>query len=209
MVRVKICGITCLVDAVRAAEAGAHALGFVFYRQSPRWVPLSTASRICASLPPFISKVGVFVNATEKEILRVIEECGLDVVQLHGEEPPAFCRRFPTRVIKAFRIRDADDLRTLARYRADGYLLDTFLERARGGTGRTFNWSLAIEAKRRGRRIILAGGLTPGNVAEAIRKVHPFGVDVSSGVETSPGRKSPAKIIAFLKACGIQQDVRP
>lgn len=201
MVRVKICGITGLRDAACAADAGAHALGFVFYRQSPRWIPLPTAARIGASLPPFISKVGVFVNAPEREILRAIRECHLDAIQLHGEEPPAFCARFPVRVIKAFRLRERKDLRLLERYQVDAYLLDTFTPDAHGGTGCAFDWDLAVRTNQDGRRIILAGGLTPANVAQAIRRVHPYAVDVSSGVEQSPGRKSHARIIAFLKKC--------
>jgi phosphoribosylanthranilate isomerase len=200
MVRVKICGITRLADALCAAEAGAHALGFVFYPRSPRYIPLAAASRISASLPPFISKVGVFVNAGKREILKAITQCDLDVVQLHGDESPSFCRRFPSRVVKAFRLRGPEDLRALDGYRVDAYLLDAFQAGERGGTGQMFDWSLARQAQKGNRRIILAGGLTPGNVAEAIRRVHPFAVDVSSGVEKSPGRKDHRKIVAFLKA---------
>jgi len=201
MVRVKICGITNTEDATSVVEAGVHALGFVFYEKSPRFVPLKIAANICAFLPPFISKVGVFVNELEYTIEKAVAECGLDTLQFHGDEPPGFCQKFPPKAIKAFHLRGRDDLRLMMDYDVDAWLLDARHDDARGGTGKTFDWNLAVEAGRMGRPIILSGGLTAENVSEAVRKVQPFAVDVSSGVEKSPGRKDPARIQAFIQAC--------
>ena len=221
MIRVKICGITNAEDAACAVEAGAHALGFVFYEKSSRHVLLKTAANICASLPPFVSKVGVFVNELERTIEKAAAECGLDTLQFHGDEPPVFCQKFLPKVVKAFRLRSRDDLRALSDYDVDAWLLDAYSppshpskggfalnqgdssrsEEGWGGTGKRCDWDLAVEAGKLGRPIILSGGLAPDNVAEAIRKVRPFGVDVSSGVEKSPGQKDPVKIHAFLQAC--------
>ncbi|MBI4028207.1 MAG: phosphoribosylanthranilate isomerase [Verrucomicrobia bacterium] len=201
MTRVKICGITRAEDAECAVEAGAHALGFVFYAKSPRNVALKTAAGICAALPPLVARIGVFVNATEGVIEKAVAECGLDTLQFHGDEPPGFCRKFSAKTIKAFRLRQIEDLLPMAAYDVDAWLLDAHSEDARGGTGKTFDWRLATEAKKKGRPIILSGGLTPDNVAEAIRQVAPYGVDVSSGVEKAPGIKDHARIRAFLQAC--------
>jgi phosphoribosylanthranilate isomerase len=220
--RVKICGITRLPDALAAVEAGADALGFMFYERSPRYVRAAAAAQIIRELPPRVTRVGVFVNATEEEVRRTAAECGLDALQFHGEESPEFCARFggevsadvlrtlsraadgglgPVfRVIKAFRIRDADSLDALPAYRCGAWLLDSYVPGQPGGTGSTFNWDLAIEAGRAGRPVILAGGLVPENVAEAVRRVRPYGVDVSSGVESAPGRKDPARVRAFVQA---------
>ena len=201
MIRVKICGITNAEDAACAVEAGAHALGFVFYEKSSRHVLMKTVANLCASLPPFVSKVGVFVNELERTIEKAVAECGLDTLQFHGDEPPVFCQKFLPKVVKAFRLRSRDDLRALSDYDVDAWLLDAYSGESRGGTGQSFDWNLAVEAGKLGRPIILSGGLTPDNVTEAIRKVRPFGVDVSSGVEKSPGQKDPVKIHAFLQAC--------
>lgn len=201
MTRVKICGITNQDDALCAAETGAHALGFVFYSKSPRNIKLRIAAKICQALPPFISKVGVFVNESEATIQKIVRECGLSAIQLHGDESPAFCQKFDLPVIKAFQIRSIKDMAQLSKYQVNGHLLDTYSEKMRGGTGAVFDWNLAVKAKRFGRRIILSGGLTPQNVVQAIRKVQPFAMDVSSGVEKSPGKKDPAKIKSFLRAC--------
>ncbi len=203
MVRIKICGITHLDDAWSAIEAGAHALGFIFYEKSPRYVSLRIASNICTALPPFISRVGVFVNELEYVIEKAIAECGLDTLQFHGDEPPGFCQKFTPKAIKAFRIKDSGDLRQMADYDVDAWLLDTYSPQASGGTGETFDWKLALKARKMGRPIILSGGLTPKNVADAIKVVEPYGVDVSSGVELSPGKKDTAKIKAFCKACRL------
>ena len=196
--RVKICGITNLADAQVAVEAGADALGFVFYEKSPRFISMETAAEISKQLPPFILRVGVFVNAPKEDIVRAIGECGLSLLQFHGDEPPEFCTQFGLMSMKAFRIRDAGSLKELPKYKTDAWLLDAYSSDTLGGTGEKFNWDLAMEAQKPGRPVFLAGGLTPENVAEAIRKVRPFGVDVSSGVESSPGKRITRKCARSL-----------
>jgi phosphoribosylanthranilate isomerase len=198
--RVKICGITNLADGQAAVEAGADALGFNFCEKSPRFVPLKTAAEISKHLPPFVLRVGVFVNAPEDFVLRAIGECGLTMLQFHGDEPPEFCTQFGLMNMKAFRIRDVESLKKIPEYQTDAYLLDAFSSTTPGGTGEKFNWDLAVEAQKFGKPIFLAGGLTPENVAGAVRKVQLFGVDVSSGVEISPGKKDQAKMKAFIQA---------
>jgi phosphoribosylanthranilate isomerase len=200
-IRVKICGITNLDDARSAVEAGVHALGFVFYEKSPRFISIQEASNICAALPPFISRVGVFVNELEYTIEKTIAECGLDTLQFHGDEPPGFCQKFTPKAIKAFNMKTKEDLKLLQEYDVDAWLLDAHSDSARGGTGQTFNWNLAVEANKLGAPIILSGGLNPQNVQEAIRTVQPYAVDASSGLEVSPGKKDPQKVAAFLQAC--------
>ena len=197
-VKVKICGITSVADGLAAAEAGADMIGLMLYEKSPRHVSLQTAAEIARALPPFVLRVGVFVNPTEELVLRAIADCGVTLLQFHGDEPPEFCTQFGMMSMKAFRIRDAGSLAALPDYSTEAYLLDAYSADALGGTGAKFNWELAIEAKKLGRPIVLAGGLTPENVAEAVRQVQPFGVDVSSGVESSPGKKDPAKVRAFI-----------
>lgn len=198
-VKVKVCGTTRLKDAQLAVEFGADAIGFIFYKKSPRCVTVKTAKEICSKLPPFVHRVGVFVNETADTINRIAERCGLDAVQLHGDESPAFCKKIKRRVIKAVRVKDSGSLRGLSRYPVDGYLLDTYKEDQWGGTGKVFDWELAVRAKNYG-PVILAGGLNARNVKAAVKKVQPYGVDVSSGVEQSPGKKDPKKVKAFLKA---------
>ncbi len=200
MTRVKICGLTRVDDALAAVEAGADALGFVFFEKSPRHIKLQAASNICEALPPFVSKVGVFVNELEYTIEKAIGECGLDALQFHGDEPPGFCQKFLPKSIKAFRLRSRGDLAVLSEYDVHAWLLDSFSEKARGGTGEIFDWSLALDAKKLGHPIILSGGLTSENVGEAIGKVRPFAVDVSSGVEISPGIKDHEKMRQFVDA---------
>jgi len=199
-VRVKICGVTSLADAQVAVESGADALGFHFYEKSPRSIPTAAAAEISRALPPFTLRTGVFVNPSEELVRRAIGECGLNLLQFHGDEPPDFCTQFGLMSMKAFRIRDAGSLKELTKYQTDAWLLDACSSDTFGGTGEKFNWTLAIEAQRPGKPVFLAGGLTPENVAEAVQQVQPFGVDVSSGVESSPGRKDPAKVRAFIKA---------
>jgi phosphoribosylanthranilate isomerase len=198
--RVKICGITNLADAQSAVEAGADALGFNFYDKSPRFVTIQRAAEITKQIPPFVMRVGVFVNAQEEFVLRAIAEAGLTMLQFHGDELPEFCAQFGLMSMKAFRMRDEKSLAELPQFQTDAYLLDAFSPEARGGTGEKFNWELAVEAQKFGKPIFLAGGLTPENVADAVRKVNPFGVDVASGVESSPGKKDPAKVKAFIAA---------
>jgi len=199
-VKVKICGITNLADAKAAVEAGADVLGFVFYDQSPRSISCEAAAVITRELPPFIIKAGVFVDAPEDAVLRAIRECGLNLLQFHGEEPPDYCLQFGIMSMKAVRVRDAASLQALRGYPTDAWLLDAYTPGKVGGTGEAFNWDLAREAQAWGRPIFLAGGLTPQNVAEAIQRARPYGVDVSSGVEAAPGRKDPARIQAFIQA---------
>ena len=196
MTRVKICGITNLEDARLAVKYGADALGFVFYEGSPRHVFPETVREIISHLPPFVTTVGVFVNAPPQEIREVMDLAGLDVVQLHGDEPQEECSLFP-RVIKAFRVRELSDIERLKGYSVSAYLLDAYDPEVPGGTGQTFNWDIAVEAKKYG-PIILAGGLTPENVADAVSRVRPYAVDVSSGVEAQKGKKDHEKMRLFI-----------
>ncbi len=196
--RVKICGITSERDAAVAIEAGADALGFVFYGKSPRALTREAARDIIAKVPPFVTTVGVFVNEAADVIKGLREFVPLDRVQLHGDEDPEFCRGLGSGVIKALRIKGAEDILVLKDYNAAAFLLDAFVEGKPGGTATTFDWAIAIEAKRYG-RIILSGGLTPENVAEAVKRAAPYAVDVSSGVESSPGVKDPDKIRRFIE----------
>lgn len=199
MTRIKICGTTNLDDALIAVEAGADALGFIFVPNTPRYLHPDEAAKIIDELPPFITTVGLFVNAEQKEIDTIANNCSLDAIQLHGEEPPELCVTLNRRVVKAFRVKDESSLSRLHDYHVRAYLLDTYVKGTMGGTGKVFDWNLAVKAKQYG-RIILAGGLNPDNIASAILQVRPYGVDVSSGVEVSPGRKDPAKIKAFIGA---------
>jgi len=204
MVRVKICGITNVDDALLAADAGADAIGLVFSDKSPRVVTPEAAAAIVRALPPFVQAVGLFVDAALETVNATAEYCRLDIVQLHGDETPEFCSQVTRRVIKAFRVRDRESLDPIKDYRVSGYLLDAWSPSAHGGTGTTFNWELARDAGRFG-PIILAGGLTPDNVASAVRMVDPYGVDVSSGVEAMPGRKDPEKVRAFISRAQVKE----
>jgi phosphoribosylanthranilate isomerase len=199
-VRVKICGITNLADAEAAVAAGADALGFIFYDKSPRYVTIQQAADISKALSPFVMRVGVFVNAPEDFILSAMGKCQLTMLQFHGDEPPEFCSQFGIMKMKAFRVRDAETLKEFPKFQTDAYLLDAYSSSTLGGTGKTFNWDLAVEAQQLGKPIFLSGGLNPENVAAAVQKVRPFAVDVSSGVESSPGKKDPAKVKAFIAA---------
>ena len=201
-VRIKICGITNLEDALLAVELGASALGFVFYPKSPRYIAPEAARRIIQHLPPFVTTVGVFVNEREEAILKVVGEAGLDLVQLHGEESPELCVRLFPKVIKALRVREVEDLKVIPAYQGKirAVLLDTYVKGIPGGTGQTFNWDLARRAQKFGIPLVLAGGLRPENIKEALRTVRPFAVDVSSGVEAFPGKKDPEKLRALFTA---------
>lgn len=198
--QVKICGITSVTDGQAAAEAGAEMIGLMFYEGSPRHISLATAAEISRSLSPYVQRVGVFVNPSEELVLRAIGECGLNLLQFHGDETSDFCTQFGLMSVKALRVRDAESLNQLEHFQTDAFLLDAYSKSGLGGTGETFNWDLAIEAQKFGKPIFLAGGLTPDNVADAVRKVRPFAVDVSSGVESSPGKKDSAKVRAFIQA---------
>jgi len=196
MVRVKICGIRRLEDALTAVEAGADAIGLNFWRPGRRYVTPETARAITRALPPFVAKVGVFADEEADLIRKIASTCGLDALQLHGEESPEFCGQFDRPVIKGIKIRDAASLKQLERYHVAAFILDTLVPGEMGGTGRTFDWSLARAARAAG-PVILSGGLTPENVADALRAAEPYAVDVASGVETN-GEKDPAKIRAFI-----------
>jgi phosphoribosylanthranilate isomerase len=199
MVRIKICGITNREDAAGAAALGADALGFIF-AQSPRQVDPEEARQIIETLPPLVQTVGVFVDEDLSIIRRVMDLCGLDLVQLHGDESPAFCHRLMPRAVKAFRLKDETSLRPIGEYRGKvrAILLDTFRKGAKGGTGETFDWDLAVQAKKWGMPLILSGGLTSSNVEGAVDRVGPFAVDVNSGVEERPGKKDPLKMKALM-----------
>jgi phosphoribosylanthranilate isomerase len=207
MVRVKICGITNWTDARLAVKAGADALGFNFYGKSPRYIEPNEARLIATRLPRRVFLVGVFVNASEDDVLRVARNVDLNAVQLHGEEKPAdvqaLSESYP--VIKAFRVRSGFKPARLGRYNdASAFLLDGFDANRRGGTGKTFDWSLAKAANKYG-AIIVAGGLTPENVAGAIRRARPFAVDVCSGVESSIGKKDPELMNALMREIEIMR----
>lgn len=206
MVKVKICGITNLEDALAACEYGADALGFVFYRKSPRFIEPEKAKEIIGELPPFVTTVGVFVDEDANMINEIVKTIGLHVVQLHGSESPEFCEGISGKIIKTFKMKGAQVVgarghgvsQEAERYRVSAYLLDTYKEGTEGGTGALFNWGVAKEAAKAG-RLILAGGLTPENVKQAIKIVTPYAVDVSSGVEESPGKKDLIKVMEFIE----------
>jgi phosphoribosylanthranilate isomerase len=199
MTRVKICGITRNEDALACAQAGADAIGLVFYPPSPRCIEVAQAAAIARALPPFVSTVGLFVNPTAEQVEAVLRELHLDLLQFHGDEAPEFCRRFDVPYLKAVRVKAGVDLVQYAlRYQdAKGLLLDTYVEGTPGGTGQAFDWGL-IPAELP-LPVVLSGGLEAANVARAIKRVHPWAVDVSSGVEAAKGIKDAAKIAAFIE----------
>ena len=196
-VKVKVCGMTSLKDALVAVEVGADAVGFIFYKKSPRSVTMKTVREIVLELPPFVDTVGVFVDETAEQINKIADYCNLDIIQLHGDESPTFCKKIRRKVIKAFRIKDMQSVKKLSSFQVSGFLLDTFSENLHGGTGEVFDWNLALPAKKFG-PVIMAGGLTPNNVQQAVRQIRPYGVDVCSGVESEPGIKDHKKVRAFL-----------
>lgn len=200
VVRSKICGITRVEDALLAAEAGADAIGLVFYAKSPRAVDVRRAREIVAALPPFVTTVGLFVDMPRGELSGILDAVPLDLLQFHGDETPADCAGYQRPYIKALRVRPGEDIaaRCAGYPQAAGILLDTFVPGVPGGTGEAFDWSLVPESP--GCPIVLAGGLTPDNVAAAIRQVRPWAVDVSGGVEAGKGIKDAARVRAFLAA---------
>jgi len=199
-VRSKICGITRVEDALATVEAGADAIGLVFYAKSPRAVSVEQAAEIVQALPPFVTSVGLFVNMPREQLLAVLQQVPLDLLQFHGDESPAECEGYGRPYIKALRVRPGENVAAaMAPYAgARGILLDTFVEGVPGGTGAAFDWSLVPQGV--ARPIILAGGLEAHNVAAAIRQVRPYAVDVSGGVEASKGIKDAGKIRAFVKS---------
>ena len=206
MVKIKMCGITNVDDARVVVEAGADALGFVMYRKSPRFVEPAVVKAIVAGLPPFMLPVGVFVNEEPARVRTLMDECGLALAQLHGDETAPYCQDLGRPVLKALRLKDRGTFLALAEFsgRANvrGFLIDAFSDQAYGGTGQTVDWGLAQEVAQ-SMPVVLAGGLTPVNVAEAIARVRPYGVDVSSGVELSPGKKDHRKVKAFIHAARL------
>ncbi len=203
---VKICGITNLEDALAAVEAGADALGFNFYRRSPRYVAPEEARRMAARLPESVMRVGVFVNGGEpEEVARVADEVGLTAVQLHGDETPEYCRALRGRfVIKALRAGSNFEPESVLEYEADAILLDAFSDRERGGTGLVVDWAVARRVRELVPRLFLAGGLGPENVAAAVWAVEPYAVDACSRLESAPGRKDPARVRAFVAAARVK-----
>lgn len=197
--RVKICGITRPEDALAAARAGADAIGLVFYAKSPRAVTMAEAQGVLRALPPFVTTVGLFVDAVPDDIREVLQSVSLDLLQFHGNEAPDQCRMYGRPYVKAVRMRETTDLTAVARsyHDAAGLLVDTYVEGMPGGTGRAFDWSRLPSSL--SRPLILAGGLTPDNVAEAVGRVRPWAVDVSGGVESAPGVKDAARIEAFIR----------
>jgi phosphoribosylanthranilate isomerase len=199
MVKVKICGITNTDDAMAAVDFGADALGFVFLKRSPRYISPANAKKIIKRLPPFIATVGVFVNEDKKAIEKIVSLTGINIIQLHGDEPPSACS-LSMPAIKAIRVKSVDSLEIISKYKdkVSAFLLDTYTPELFGGTGQIFNWDIAVGARQFG-KVILAGGLTPENIEKAVRYVHPYAVDVSSGVEAEKGRKDNKKMRLFIE----------
>jgi phosphoribosylanthranilate isomerase len=207
--RIKVCGMTNLADAEQAAELGAWAIGLIHYEGSPRYVPPDTAAQIGAALKRRCEVAGVFVNATLDQVAAAAENAQLTILQLHGDEGTEFCeeaaRRTGAKVMKAFQVSDAGDVRAAEAFRTDFHLFDARVPDLRGGTGQTFDWSLLSE-RRSQIPMVLSGGLTPENVNEAIDTAHPFAVDVVTGVEAEPGVKDPKLVEAFFEAVGVVPD---
>lgn len=199
IVRIKICGITNVDDAMAAADLGTDAVGFVF-APSPRQILPDKAREIIMALPPLVQTVGVFVNEDPEKVASIAALCHLDLLQFHGQESASYCRTFGQRVIKAVRVQSPHDLEGCSEYHGavDAFLLDTYVSGQQGGTGLTFDWNLALEAKRFG-PIILAGGLNPDNVGAAITAAKPYAVDASSGLEQIPGIKDHQKMARFIQ----------
>jgi phosphoribosylanthranilate isomerase len=206
MAKIKICGITKEEDASLAMSLGADYLGFNFYKESARKVSPKMVDEIMGKLPPFVVPVGVFVDEDPKEIGKVVKRSGIKMLQLHGSESPEVCKSlketYGLPIIKGFRVADASIIETIKAYVdvIDYVLVDTFVEGEAGGTGKTFDWEIALKAKELGKPLFLAGGLTPENVEEAVEKVNPFAVDTASGVERLPRRKDYDKMKAFIRA---------
>ena len=200
MVKVKICGITNLEDALAALFCGADAIGFVFYKKSPRYIDPIKARNISRILPKKILKVGVFVDEREGRIKSISKMCALDFLQFHGNESPEFCSKFKGyKVIKAFKVKDKIDLASLKEYKRFAYLFDTFSKSKVGGTGKKFNWNLLREKGKMNNPVFLSGGLNAGNIKSALKIVKPDWVDLSSSVESKPGKKDHKKILSFIK----------
>ena len=200
MIYIKICGITEVNDAVKIAEMGINALGFIFYPKSKRYILPDKTKEIIKHLPPLINTVGVFVNEKKENVIDVLNRCPIDILQFHGDETPEYCGQFNKRIIKTFRVNRDFSFDALSKFPASAFLLDSLVSGEYGGTGVVFDWDVAVEAKNYG-KIILSGGLNPENVSEAITKVNPYGIDLSSGVEIKPGKKDIRKVEEIVKIC--------
>ncbi|MCS1407910.1 MAG: N-(5'-phosphoribosyl)anthranilate isomerase [Verrucomicrobia subdivision 3 bacterium] len=199
-VRTKICGITREADALAAVRSGVDALGFMFYPKSKRYTTPQRAHQIIRTLPPLVSRVGIFVNESIEQIMQVKETCELDVIQLHGDETPEFCEAIPGKVIKAFRLKSPETVTTARNFATDAWLFDSYEPDQRGGTGSRFNWDWIQQASPLERPFFVAGGLNSENVAACVKTTQPYAVDVSSGVEDQPGLKNAEKMKQFLLA---------
>ena len=199
--KTKICGITNRDDALNAIALNVDAVGFIFYEHSPRYISGNKVEEFILDIPPFINTVGVFVNETAETINKIAKQCRLSTIQLHGSEPPEFCTQFDLPVIKAIPVRDETDIQAIPQYKGcvSGILLDTKVENVHGGTGKTFDWGLAIAAKEYDTPLILSGGINSQNVSKAIKMVNPYGVDICSGVEKEPGIKDYNKMQQLLE----------
>lgn len=198
-VRIKICGITRFEDARVAANLGVDALGFIFFKKSPRYIAPEEAAKIIRQLPPFISRVGVFVNEELPSILEIAQIAGIDTLQLHGTESPDFCDQSPLPVLKTFSVKPDMNFSILDTYKTAGFLLDTWNSNMYGGSGKTFDWTIAKNICARFNNVVIAGGLGASNIEEALDMVHPYGIDISSGVEIMPGVKNPHKMRDVVK----------
>ena len=194
--RIKICGITNKEDALNTIALNVSAIGFIFYKNSPRYIKPEVLDEFILDIPPFITTVGVFVNSEYEEIMEITQRCKLNTIQLHGEETPEFCTQFNLPTIKAFRVKTSEDIKQIPKYKGtvNGFLLDTKVENIHGGTGKAFDWGLALEAKEYEIPLILSGGINSDNIEKAIKLVNPHAIDLSSGVEKEPGIKDYNKI---------------
>jgi phosphoribosylanthranilate isomerase len=200
--KIKICGLTNKNDALNAIALNVDALGFIFYEHSPRYISPETVETFMLDLPPFINAIGVFVNATSDYITSVVQRCKLNAIQLHGSEPPEFCTQFSLPTIKAIPVREHSDITAIPKYKGcvNGILLDTKAENVHGGTGKTFDWGLALEAKEYDTPLILSGGINAKNIEKALKMVGPYGIDICSGVEKEPGIKDYNKMQELIGA---------
>jgi len=202
MMKIKICGLTNKDDALNAIALNVDALGFIFYEHSPRYISPEKVETFVLDLPPFINTIGVFVNATPDYINSVVKRCKLNGIQLHGSEPPEFCTQFSLPTIKAIPVREHSDITAIPKYKGcvNGILLDTKAENVHGGTGKTFDWGLALEAKEYDTPLILSGGINANNIEKALKMVGPYGIDICSGVEKEPGIKDYNKMQELIGA---------
>ena len=203
--RIKMCGTTLLEDALKASEEGVDAVGFIFVHKSPRYITPEQAKKISVKIPPFVNKVGVFVNSSQENIEEIVRYAGLTAIQLHGDESPLYCQEISERLpscflLKALRVSERSDAAEFARYEnsVSGFLLDTYVKGVAGGTGQTFDWSLVAKLGIQ-KPFLLAGGLTPENISVALETLAPYGIDINSGIEISPGRKDHRRLSELMQ----------